>query len=321
MLTSTAIFLFCLFLTYAVFLLATRKSDTRRARLEHRVAEALQESITDAGGEGGLFREASLSRNPALDRLLAPINYVRRLELMLSQADIQITVSKLLGFCLAAGVLATLTALTLLSSPVGVIGVGLIAAATPILYVARKRRLRLNKFLEQLPDTLDLMSRSLGVGHAFNESLNQVATEMPDPISSEFRMTFEEQKLGLSTKLALERLAERVPLLDLRLCVTAILIQRETGGNLAELLEKVSQTIRERFKIIEDFRTMTTAARGSAWILCGLPFFIVFMLTVLNPDYISVLLHDPRGHYVLLVAAVMQLIGMFLIRRILKIKI
>ena len=321
MLTSTAIFLFCLFLTYAVFLLATRKSDRRRARLEHRVAEALQESITDPDGEIGLFREGSLSGNPTLDRLLAPINFIRRLELMLSQADISVTVSRLLGFCLAAGVLATLTALTVLSSPVGVVGIGLLAAATPVLYVARKRSLRLKKFLEQLPDTLDLMSRSLGVGHAFSESLNQVASEMPDPISTEFRITFEEQKLGLSTKVALERLAERVPLLDLRLCVTAILIQRETGGNLAELLEKVSLTIRERFKLIEDFRTMTTSARGSAWILCGLPFFIVFLLSVLNPDYISVLLHDPRGHYVLLVAVVMQLMGMLLIRKILRIKI
>jgi tight adherence protein B len=112
-----------------------------------------------------------------------------------------------------------------------------------------------------------------------------------------------------------------VPLLDLRLCITAMLIQRETGGNLAEILEKVSQTIRERFKIMEDFRTMTTSARGSAWILCGLPFLIVFALTVLNPDYITVLLHDKRGHYVILVAAAMQLMGMFLIRRILKIKI
>jgi tight adherence protein B len=321
MLISTAIFLFCLFLTYAVFVLATRKSDTRRARLEHRVAEALQESLADAGPQDSLFRESSLSRNPALDRFLASINYVRKLELTLSQADIQITVSKLLGFCVAAGTLATLTAATLLASPVGVIGIGLVAAATPILYVSWKRRKRLKKFLEQLPDTLDLMSRSLAVGHAFSESLNQVATEMPDPISTEFRITFDEQKLGLTTKLALERLAERVPLLDLRLCVTAILIQRETGGNLAELLEKVAQTIRERFKLMEDFRTMTTGARGSAWILCGLPFFIIFMLTVINPDYISVLLHDKRGHYVLFLAAGMQVVGMLLIRKILLIRI
>jgi tight adherence protein B len=321
MLISTVIFIFCLFLTYAVFVLATRKSDSRRARLEHRVAEALQESLADSDAQDSLFRESSVSRNPTLNRLLASLNFVHKLELTISQADIQITVSKLLGFCLVAGTLATLAAYTVLSSPVGVIGIGLLAAATPIMYVSWKRAKRLKKFQEQLPDTLDLMSRSLAVGHAFSESLNQVATEMPDPISTEFRMTFEEQKLGLSTKLALERLTERVPLLDLRLCVTAMLIQRETGGNLAEILEKVSQTIRERFKLMEDFRTMTTSSRGSAWILCGLPIALVFVMTTINPDYMGVLLDDRRGHMVIIVAVIMQLIGMLLIRRILKIKI
>jgi tight adherence protein B len=165
------------------------------------------------------------------------------------------------------------------------------------------------------------LSRSLAVGHAFSESLHQVAAEMPDPIAAEFRLTFEEQKLGLSIKMALDRMTERVPLLDLRLCVTAMHIQRETGGNLAEILEKVSQTIRERYKIMEDFRTMTTSSRLSGWILCALPFLLVFMLTVFNPDYMSVLVRDPRGHYVLGFAIVWQIFGMLLIKKFLSIKV
>jgi len=144
---------------------------------------------------------------------------------------------------------------------------------------------------------------------------------MPDPIATEFRIAFEEQKLGLSTKAALDRLTERIPLLDLRLCVTAMHIQRETGGNLGEILEKVSHTIRERFKLMEDFRTMTTASRGSAWILCGLPIGIIALLTFINPDYMSVLLHEPRGHYVIIVAVILQLLGIFTINRILNIKV
>jgi tight adherence protein B len=184
-----------------------------------------------------------------------------------------------------------------------------------------KRKKRLLKFNAQLPDTLDLLSRSLAVGHAFSESLHQVASEMPEPVAGEFRITFEEQKLGLSTKVALDRLTERVPLLDLRLCVTAMHIQRETGGNLAEILEKVSQTIRERFRIMEDFRTMTTASRGSAWILCCLPLGIILLLTFLNPDYMAVLIYDYRGHYILAAAAVLQILGIFTIRRILRIKV
>jgi tight adherence protein B len=200
-------------------------------------------------------------------------------------------------------------------------GIFLVAAFLPIFHVSRKRKQRLTKFNSQLPDTLDLLSRSLQVGHAFSESLHQVASEMPDPIASEFRITFEEQKLGLSTKAALDRLTERVPLPDLHLCVTAIHIQRETGGNLSEILEKVAQTIRERFKLMEDFRTMTTSARGSAWILCGLPFLLVFVLTMINPKYMAPLLYDRRGHFVIMVAIILQLMGTLVIKRILNIKV
>ena len=128
------------------------------------------------------------------------------------------------------------------------------------------------------------MSRALSAGHAFSESLQMVSIEMPEPIATEFRKTYEEQNLGLSLKLALENLTQRIPLLDLRLCVTAILIQRETGGNLAEILEKVAYTIRERFRILGDLKTLTTSSRMSAWLLCGLPIFITVVITGMNPD-------------------------------------
>ena len=148
-----------------------------------------------------------------------------------------------------------------------------------------------------------------------------VSTEMPEPIATEFRKTYEEQNLGLSLKLALDNLADRIPLLDLRLCITAIMIQRETGGNLAEILEKVGHTIRERFRILEDLKTLTTSSRMSAWILCGLPIFIALAVTVMNPEYMSVLWSDPRGHNLLFVAVALQITGMLVIRKILRIKI
>jgi tight adherence protein B len=144
---------------------------------------------------------------------------------------------------------------------------------------------------------------------------------MPDPIATEFRIVFEEQKLGLSTKAALDGLSERVPLTDLRLCITAMHIQRETGGNLAEILEKVAQTIRERFKLMEDFRTLTTSSRSSAWILSGLPFGVVLLLTAINPDYMFLLLHDQRGHYVLGAAVILQIMGILTIKKILAIRV
>ena len=148
-----------------------------------------------------------------------------------------------------------------------------------------------------------------------------IATEMPEPIATEFRKTYEEQNLGLSLKLALENMSERVPLLDLRICITAIMIQRETGGNLAEVLEKVAHTIRERFRILEDLKTLTTSSRMSAWILCGLPIFIAVAVTYMNPEYMSVLWSDPRGHRLLFIAVILQITGMLVIRKILRIKI
>ena len=148
-----------------------------------------------------------------------------------------------------------------------------------------------------------------------------VSMEMPEPVATEFRKTYEEQNLGLSLKLALENLAQRIPLLDLRLCITAILIQRETGGNLAEILEKVAYTIRERFRILGDLKTLTTSSRMSAWLLCGLPIFVACAVTVMNPDYMSILWKDPRGHNLIAAAVFMQISGMLIVRKILRIKI
>src|ERR1044072_1813537 len=141
------------------------------------------------------------------------------------------------------------------------------------------------------------VSRALSAGHAFSESLHMVAEEMPEPIAGEFRKTYEEQNLGLSLKLALENLMERIPLLDLRMCVTAVLIQRETGGNLGEILEKVAYTIRERFRIMGDLKKLTTSSRLSAWLLCGLPIFVAIAVTGMKPEYISGVWKDPRGRY------------------------
>jgi len=320
MLLTTSIFLFFLFLSYALFLFASRKSDARQARMEQRIAEALRDPSRTTEEAIQIVRDDFMSSNATLNRLLSSLHFAKRLELTIAQSDSQITVGKLLAFCLFAGVMAFFAAYTIFN-PLFAAVIGAVGAILPLVHISYKRNKRLRKFNSQLPDTLDLLSRSLSVGHAFSEALHQVSSEMPDPIASEFRIAFEEQKLGLSTKLALDRLTERVPIDDLRLCVTAMHIQRETGGNLAEILEKVAQTIRDRFKLMEDFRTMTTSSRASAWILCGLPFALVFVLTALNPDYMSKLIYDPRGHYVIAAAIIMQLIGMLLIKSILSIKV
>ncbi|MDT7541620.1 MAG: tight adherence protein [Acidobacteriota bacterium] len=315
------VFIFCLFLTYAIYLVATRGSEKRRQRLNQRLSEALMRSMDVADAEVQLARSELMSEIPMMNRALMHVPIAARLRLMIDQADLQITVTRLLMFSLMAGMIAALAASVLTVSLALIIFVGLAAASVPVLHVWWMRRKRLNKFLEHLPDALELMSRALQAGHAFAESLHMISTEMPEPIATEFRKTYEEQNLGLSLKLALENLTQRIPLLDLRLCVTAIMIQRETGGNLAEILEKVAHTIRERFRIMEDLKTLTTSSRMSAWILCGLPIFVACTVTFMNPDYMSVLWKDPRGHNLIAIALGLQLTGMLVVRKILNIKI
>jgi tight adherence protein B len=262
-----------------------------------------------------------MSEIPWLNRSLIRVQAALQLKRMLDQADLHITPSRLIMFSGMAGMLAALAASVLSISILLMIGAGVAAAAIPFMHVWWTRKKRFDRFLEHLPDALDLMSRALSAGHAFSEAMHMVSSEMPEPIATEFRKTYEEQNLGLSLKLALENLTQRIPLLDLRMCVTAVLIQRETGGNLAEILEKVAYTIRERFRIMGDLKTLTTSSRMSAWLLCGLPIFVTIIITAMNPDYMAVLWKDYRGHYLIAAALFLQVTGMLIVRKILKIKI
>lgn len=321
MLISFFVFVFCLFLVLSAYLLATRSSDARRTRLQQRLAEALLHSAHTEDVEVLLARQELMSEIPWMNRALLQLQVATRLKKVLDQADIEITVTRLVMFSLMAGLLAGLAASMVTISLLIILICGVSGATVPFIHVFWKRKKRINKFLEFLPDALELMSRALSAGHAFSEALQMVSVEMPEPISKEFRKTYEEQNLGLSLKLALENLTQRMPLLDLRLCVTAVLIQRETGGNLAEILEKVAHTIRERFRILGDLKTLTTSSRLSAWLLCGLPIGVAIAVSAMNPEYMSVLWKDPRGHKLIYLAIFLQVAGMLIVRKILRIKI
>jgi tight adherence protein B len=321
MLVSFVVFLFALFLVLGAYLAATHGTDAKRARLQKRLAEALLHSGHSEDIDVVLARNELMSEIPWLNRSLVRVQAALQLKRMLDQADLHITPTRLAMFSVMAGMLAGLAVSVISISLILIIGAGMVAAALPFVHVWWKRKKRFDAFLEHLPDALDLMSRALSAGHAFSESLHMVSAEMPEPIATEFRKTYEEQNLGLSLKLALENLVQRIPLLDLRMCVTAVLIQRETGGNLAEILEKVAYTIRERFRILGDLKTLTTSSRMSAWLLCGLPMFVSVVITVMNPEYMSVLWKDQRGHYLIATALFLQVTGMLIVRKILKIKI
>jgi tight adherence protein B len=321
MLLPFLVFLFALFLVLGAYLLTTHGSDAKRARLQKRLSEALMHSAHTEDLEIVLARNELMSEIPWLNRSLIRVQAALQLKRMLDQADLHITPSRLVMFSAMAGMLAGLAASVISGSILLIVVAAVLAAAVPFVHVWWKRKQRFDAFLEHLPDALDLMSRALSAGHAFSEALHMVSAEMPEPIATEFRKTYEEQNLGLSLKLALENLTQRIPLLDLRMCVTAVLIQRETGGNLSEILEKVAYTIRERFRIMGDLKTLTTSSRMSAWLLCGLPIFVSIAITVMNPEYMSVLWYDHRGHYLIATAMLLQVTGMLIVRKILRIKI
>jgi tight adherence protein B len=321
MLISFLVFLFGLFLVLGAYLLATHGTDAKRARLQKRLADALLHSAHTDDVEVVLARNELMSEIPWLNRSLVRVQAALHLKRMLDQADLHITPSRLVMFSGMAGMLAALAVSVVSISLLLMLVAGVAAAAVPFLHVWWSRKKRFDSFLEHLPDALDLMSRALSAGHAFSEAMYMVSAEMPEPIATEFRKTYEEQNLGLSLKLALENLTQRIPLLDLRMCVTAVLIQRETGGNLSEILEKVAYTIRERFRIMGDLKTLTTSSRMSAWLLCALPIFVTLVITAMNPDYMAILWKDQRGHYLIATAMFLQVTGMLIVRKILRIKI
>ncbi|NOT61036.1 MAG: type II secretion system F family protein [Acidobacteria bacterium] len=318
---SFFVFLFCLCAVYTVYLFSTRKATARRARVGERLTEALKDAQGDNAPRAQLARSVALSEMAWLDRWLKKNDTAMELKRLIEQADVRLTVGRLIWFSLAATLLGMLMASMLVSVTMLIALSGLLAGALPYLHLLYKRKKRFDKFLADLPDALEMISRALSAGHGFQATLRLIAEEMPEPIAGEFGRVYEEQSVGLSLKHSLQNLMQRVPLLELKMCAIAMLVQRETGGNLAELLDTSAQTIRERFQIKEDLNTLTTGSRLSAIILCVLPFIVVLMISWINPGFLDPLFYDPRGHRLLALAAILQVCGLWMVRRILRIRI
>jgi tight adherence protein B len=193
--------------------------------------------------------------------------------------------------------------------------------ALPYVYVRMQRNKRLHMFEEQFPDALDFLARSMRAGHAFSVSLEMLADESPDPLGQEFRVVFHEQNLGAPIDDALQNLATRVPLLDVKFFVSAVLLQRETGGNLAEILTKLAYVIRERFRLKGQVRAASAHGRITALVLTFLPIVTMLALMVVAPGYLQSMADDPDGKYLIIGAIVGQIIGYFVMRRIIDIKV
>lgn len=244
-----------------------------------------------------------------------------RLQTALRQAGFKITVYPFATLGLIAGFVAGLPVFLFSGSLTAALMTAAVVTAAPTIHALDKRRRRFRAFLSQLPDALDLMIGSLQAGHSFISALQVVATEMPEPIAREFGKAYEEQSLGLNMKSALENLVERVPILDLKLCVTAALIQREIGGALSEALRNISHTIRERSRIQAEIWVKSAQARWPGYIVCAMPFFLFFSINLVNPSYIMKTFYDHEyGVYALGAGAFMQIVGWLTIRKIVNIQ-
>ncbi len=298
--------------------------DQRNAQarlIKERLANERKAPELAAEEELALLRDEQLSQIPALDTLLRRSARVTDIQKMLAQAGMSLRAGNFLGLSALAGVAATFLAYAL-SKRVEVAWVALLVGfVLPYSYVSYRRNKRFEKFEELFPEAIDTLARAVRAGHAFTTALEMITDEVSEPVASEFRQLYEEQKFGMPVRDALINLTERMPLVDLKFFVTAVMLQRETGGNLAEILDNLSYVIRERFKIQRQVRVYTAQGRLTMALLMGMPPIIVAVMLVLNPGFIRPLFSDPIGHTLLVAGICLQTIGYFVIRKIIRIQV
>ncbi len=247
--------------------------------------------------------------------------HIPSLQKVLLQADCHITAGTLFGFGLGLGVLGAtgswLAGVNIYLTPLA----GLVLFSVPFIWLWNKRRVRLNKFAAQLPDALELVARALRAGHSLAAGMHVVAEEMPAPIADEFGRVYEEQNLGIAIEDALKAVCERIPNLDFRFFVTSVLIQRQTGGDLAEILDKIGYVVRERFRILGQVKALTAEGRLSGVILIALPFGLFLVMLHIKPDYIEKLWTHPIGIKMSVFALIAQIVGALVIKKIVSIKV
>lgn len=245
---------------------------------------------------------------------------LRALAIQLEQADMTMPPGRLLAMVIGVGVVGAIVLGA--ASPLKVITIplGLALGWLPIAFVRHKARRRVGKFEEQFPEAIELIARALRAGHAMTTGLALVAEELPDPVGGEFRLVYDRQNFGMSMPDALRHFADRVPLLDARFFVTAVLTQRESGGNLAEILDNLGDVIRQRFRVRRQIRVVTAHARLTGWVLTMMPVGIALTMVVASPDHILTLVNDPLGVQMGVVALLLWVIGYLIIRRLVNVE-
>lgn len=308
-------------LVYAIFNLVgdLRKKDTRK------ITDRLKDRGSLAGNQERMVKESirrqSNKPNSGIGASIAKLQLASKLQRILDQANVQWGAAALLVNLVGLSAVAFIACHFLELQ----LWIGITAAAAllilPLVAIVVKRNMRMNKFMNQLPDVFELMSQALRAGHSLPNAILLISQQVSDPVGTEFGRVFHEQNLGIKMEDALKGMADRAGLMDVRFFVTAVLIQRTTGGDLAEVLDNISGVIRGRIKLFGTVKALTAEGRLSGWVLLALPIIVFLLEMVVNPDYAQVLLDEPLGQYMLIGAGVAQLLGLIMIKKIVNIKV
>jgi len=303
-------------------LVAGRSQKKRERTIEARLHEVGgMGAQPEAGAGDSLLLKQSVGRMQDVERVTSQALSGSTFEQWVKQSGTAMSISTCLLLSLAFGALGAMAALMFTRVWWMVILAFAIGCCIEPLMLRRKRSARLYRFEEHFPEALDLLSRAVRAGHAFSAGMKMVADELDDPVGPEFRKAFDEQNYGLPLKESLNNLADRIPLLDVRFFATAVLIQRDTGGNLAEILDNLANVVRERFKIRRQVRVHTAHGRFTGYVLMALPAFLAIALMFINPEHMNLLFTEPMGQMMIMACIVMQTIGFIWIKQIVKIEV
>jgi tight adherence protein B len=322
---SAALIAFAVFVVVALATFAAASLfDERRAQarlIKDRLATAQKAPEREPSEELALLRDEQLSNIPALDLLLRRSARVSAIQDALLQSGLKLRAGNFLALCALCGVSAGLVAILWTRNPAIAWAAVVICSFLPYAFVSYRRQKRFEKIEELFPEAIDTLARAVRAGHAFTTALEMISNETTEPLATEFRKLYEEQKFGMPVRDALMNLTERVPLVDIKFFVTAVMLQRETGGNLAEILDNLSYVIRERFKIQRQVRVHTAQGRLTMVLLMAMPPVVVLVLELFSPDFVHPLFYDPIGHFLVVAAVALQTIGYFVIRKIIRIQV
>ena len=317
--TLIVIFLVSILSIELVFYAYRRLQNPNPTKLRKRVKAI---SVGDHTSETpDILRKKIFSSVPALNEILSSTPGVNALDRLVQQANAKYPLSIFALLSLVLALAGYYVCFSMTRNPAVSLMIAPLAGGVPFYYLVIRKRNRMQKFLRQLPEALDLIARGLRAGHAFTTGLKLATESFDDPLGTEFDETLDEINFGVSVPDALKNLTHRVDCPDLRFFVVSVIIQRETGGNLSEIIESIARIIRERFKFDDKLRVLSAESRFSAKVLVSFPFLILIALRFINPEYVNLLFEDPMGRTMLGVAAAMMFFGIFVMTRMIKIRV